>query len=64
MSMKKIFVQYEMCEDMKQMVKFNDELEQLGMTRNWYGFRVCRFYWDCPHRATCKKHYIPIKRII
>lgn len=62
--MKKVFVQYEMCEDMKQMVKFNDELEQLGTTWNWYGFRVCQFYWECPRRATCKRCHVPIMRTI
>lgn len=62
--MKKIFVRYDFCKDMNRKIEFKDELERLGTTRNWYGFHVCQLYWECPHRATCKRRYVPIMRII
>lgn len=64
LSLKKTMISCEFCKDMNRMIEFKDELEQLGTTRNWYGFHICRFYWTCPRRETCKRRYVPIKRIL
>lgn len=50
------------CDDMNRYIVFNDNLERFGETQDWFGFRECQLFWSCPHRATCKKHYIPIKQ--
>ena len=50
------------CKTMGRDITYKFTYEHLGTTNIWPGRRECQFYFECPYRATCTNHFVPIRR--
>ena len=60
--MKKCKKQKILCETVGKLITYKFTYERLGTTDNWPGRRECQFYFECPYKATCTNHFVPIRR--